>query len=451
MAVSRLDSEITFEGREPRSSYSAITLHRKCPQAWLYRYGMRLERAKDTPSPYLTIGRWWGLLRAVESLERGRKHDSLKFVPDTLDDADEKFSVDPKTVVTDEIFALSENRWKGMTADEKEAFESALGADLPARLHGMFTTWSAENSERFDREHPLGVEVFWKRELPRPESDLAWNLLADPESVPKMHLIGYIDELIYDRQREMVVVLDNKANKELSNANSALDDLMDSQLQLYAWGITPKLKREGLPAPRAIGFDRTRTVAPKTPLITASGSLSKSVTAYDLKTYLEWSEDDTRPSESELAGITELLPDDQRAKTLEILSEPGRVWGKVGEFFVSGAKKGQPKFGLYEVDEKVVEHLRTPVERHRWSRRTQDPVNRRMVETHLRAAVDTAQDIYMTQKRGEATGEAGRNLDRRGCTWCDFQDLCRAQIVGGPRGEYDIESYGLRVRPNKVK
>lgn len=454
MSALMTSTEIDFEGMKPQSSYSALTLHRKCPQAWLYRYGMRLEEDRETASPYLVIGRWWSVLSAAESLERGRAAESLRFIPRDMRDKAEGYDFDPLSVTVSDVLKAAEERWKRIGADDREEFIATLGEPLPDRLRGMYANWDAANPQRFDRERPLGVEVFWKRELPRPEGDLAWNLLADPEAVPKMSLIGFIDELYYDRERDMVVIQDGKANKDVNNVNTSLDDLMDSQLMLYVWGIAPKLKREGIEAPRAISYDRVKSVAPKEPQLTASGGLSKAVTLYDAATYRRWAMEDTRPSPETVQEIIDAAEADETPYTPEQIElmqnlEPGRFWGKPGDFMKSGPRKGQPKFGIYQIDAKVLENLETPSEQAKWARRTVDPVNRRMIEAHLRAAVDTAQDIFMTQKRAEATGQAPRNLDRRGCQFCDFADLCRAQIVGGPGGDYDLESFGLRKKPSK--
>ena len=126
---------------------------------------------------------------------------------------------------------------------------------------------------------------------------------------------------------------------------------------------------------------------------------------------------------------------------------PGPFWGKLGDVYASGAKKGLPKFGTYELDPKMVEKLSAPDERYRWHRRTVKPISTPTVRAHLRSAVDTALDIYQTQQRANATGEGARNLDRFGCGRCDYQDLCRAQLLSGARGDYELESFNLRQRP----
>lgn len=454
MSTANIAELIRYEPDEERTaqaSYSSITLHRKCPQAWYYRYGLKLE--PDTPdlSPFLTIGRWWSAFRAAERLERGRNAETLLQLPRDMKDLDEGYEFDPKTVTISDVLKAAEKRWTSMSIGGREAFEEKLDGPLHERLRHMHQLWELENKDRFDREQVLAVEMFWKRELPRPEGDRAWSLLSDTAvaNVPRMHLIGYIDGVYYDRLRKMVVVQDDKAQSDLANVNSAFDDIMDSQLQLYAWGAAPALKRLGVEAPRAVSYDRVRSVAPKTPVMTAAGGLSKAVTMYDEATYREWALESTRPSNPELEALADELglDDFQREALLEL--PVGRVWGQLGEFFKSGAKKGQAKFGVYSIDEKVLANLSTPVERGRWVKKTFKPLNTAIITTHLRSAVDTAQDIYMTQVRAEHTGEGTRNLDRRGCQMCDFQDICRAQIIGGPRGEYDLPSLGLRVKKSR--
>lgn len=451
MDLNRFETE---PERASQSSYSAMKLHRKCPQAFTYRYIFGLEEESDEPTPYRTLGIWWSVLRAVESLVRGRAAESLVFIPEKLSDKGEGFEFDPHAAEVSDVFEGAERRWKGMSANERDTFTQALGGTLPERLRNMFDLWDEANRTRFEREAPLGAEVYWERELPRPESDARWSLV-DSEKVPTMKLIGYVDEVYFDRERGMVVVRDHKSAKDLSRGNSALDDLMDSQLMLYAWGITPLLKENGLQAPRAVGYDRVRSVAPKEPVLTAAGGLSKSVTAYDLDTYRRWAMTDTRPSDDDLWGMVPEGEDEARQEEFDRLAEhrdklePGRMWGKFGEFYASGAKKGQPKFGIYELDPKVLENLSTPAEKARWVARTLTPVNRHMLEAHLRTAVDSALDIFETTKRVQETGAAARNLDRMGCSFCEFAPLCQAQLIGGPRGEYELEAYGLRQRETK--
>lgn len=437
-----------------QASYSSITLHRKCAQAWYYRHVLDLEQDRDTASPYLTLGRWWSALKAIEVIERGRELESLIDLRKTLKDDAEGYNFDTATATTPDVLIASQRRWKGMSREAQEEFVSIMGEPLPDRLGGMFKMWHEANEDRFDRERPIGVELFWKRALPRPEKDAAWSMLSEEarQKLPTMNLIGFVDYVYFDRERKMVVVRDDKTSKDLSNATSAIDDLMDSQLMLYAWGIAPKLASHGIEAPRAVSYDRVRSVAPRQPQLTAAGGLSKAVTAYDLATYRRWAMTDGRPSPETIAAI-EVEKGMVKGGLQKIIDdlEPGPFWGTPGDFYVSGAKKGQRKFGTYQLDPKVLEALSAPGEQSKWLSRTFKPVNGQVLRAHLRSAVDTAADIFQTQLRAQATGEAARNLDRRGCQMCDFAELCRAQLIGGAGGEYDLESFGLRVRSKTRK
>ena len=73
------DEEWEQNGAEVRAHYSSLTLHRKCAQAWYYRYDLGLNRdVEEVAAPERDFGSWFGALTAAEALERGRKFDSLK-------------------------------------------------------------------------------------------------------------------------------------------------------------------------------------------------------------------------------------------------------------------------------------------------------------------------------------------------------------------------------------
>ena len=199
-----------------------------------------------------------------------------------------------------------------------------------------------------------------------------------------------------------MVVRDHKTGKQLPT-QSALDDMMDSQLQLYAWGAAPQISEWGMGAISATAYDRVKSVKPTTPRLNKSGTLSKTVTQFDLHTYLDW--------------VAE------------------------GQEF-EGLRKDGSGAGIYEAEQSVIDHLMSPAWRTIWHQRTLTPLNTNMIRAHLRSAVDTIADLNQTRHRAEDTGEAARNLTK-GCTWCDFAALCRAQIVGGPDGEYTLVDYRL--------
>src|SRR5699024_11134452 len=71
--------------------YSQINTHRACPQRWQYGAIQRLEedRPEGDAAVELEFGIWWHALRAADSIDRGRKHGSLKQIPETLRTVDD--------------------------------------------------------------------------------------------------------------------------------------------------------------------------------------------------------------------------------------------------------------------------------------------------------------------------------------------------------------------------
>src|SRR3546814_19333303 len=84
----------------------------------------------------------------------------------------------------------------------------------------------------------------------------------------------------------MIVVRDHKTNGTIASAES-LDDLLDSQLHLYAWGVSVHL---GINV-GAVGYDRARSKPAAQPAVTTAGKLSASVTDYDAQAYLAFPDD----------------------------------------------------------------------------------------------------------------------------------------------------------------
>src|SRR5699024_10684359 len=62
------------------ASYSQINTHRACPERWQYGAIQRLEedRPEGDAAVELEFGIRWHALRAADSIDRGRKHGSLK-------------------------------------------------------------------------------------------------------------------------------------------------------------------------------------------------------------------------------------------------------------------------------------------------------------------------------------------------------------------------------------
>lgn len=400
-------------------SYSSLNLHRQCPQAWAYRYLRGIERIEDF-KVHADFGSWFHLVKDAETLERGHRLGSLVFTPAKLDVPNSKTQLvrvgDAPSVtyrlgregpeITPSpslILGLAKRVWERQTLDYQEAFIEALGEDLPTRLTSAFSKWLNEWAKDREHEEPLAVEFKFRRPLP--------DVPGEPV-VP-----GYVDEIYRDTKRGIVVVRDTKTSSKLDAAD-AEDDLSDSQTHLYAWGVEEALKQYGLTVD-AVAYDRVRSVAPKTPKVTTSGGLSASVKDYDLGTYLAWA-----------AG-----PDGE-----------GVLWGEEGEYFKSGKRSGEPKWGRYVAEEKEIARLSSPSARSAWFQRSLTPINRNISRAHVQAAVDTQQAAQQTVHRFKTTGEAPRNFNRRLCGWCDFRKLCRAELISGPGGDFPLSEWNLREK-----
>jgi len=280
-------------------------------------------------------------------------------------------------ITVSEVLRNAEFFWKLLNEDQKESWLNVLGAPLEDRLDDLHSRYTRQWGDE-DKDHdPLAVELSFKVKLPGTDTVLK----------------GQIDYLYRDNSKGGILVArDIKTSKTLSSSES-MSDVLDSQLHLYAFGLKPFLKRNDLPDITAVEYDRVRSAMPKQPVITTTGSLSKSVTGYDLWTYLDWSAD---------------------------LIE----WGTPETFTAAG----KPKFGVYERDAKVVDKLSSPEELGQWFRRTLIPINRNVIRQHVKSAVLTAQDIERTL---ETEPEALARNFTKDCQWCDYAKLCRAEVMSG--------------------
>lgn len=369
-----------------KTSYSALSTLRSCPQRWQYVHVRGIEEV-DRPTPERDLGIWWHAIQAQRAIRRGEEFRTLRFRP--------KYLSTPAGRVLSEsdLPTQLERWWKSLPAETQEAHTDVWRGPVRDRLDQLAQLWLTENLEAASREKVLGVEVRWEREL-----------------LPGVKMVGYIDEVTWDEDRQAVIVRDHKTSKSLA-LKTHLDDLLDSQLALYAWGIRPLLEQWGYPpGVRIIGsYDRVRTLPPKTPKLNLDGTLSRSVQDFDLATYLDF--------------VGEGRP------------YPGRA--KDG----SGA-------GVYVAEESVVEKLTSPAWREQWLDRYDVTLSKRMMESHLQAARDSAVTLEGTRSRAEETGEAGRNLGY-GCRWCPFAKLCAAELVGGPVDPDSLDLYGVQLRETR--
>lgn len=390
------------EGRQ-MLSFSALSAHRKCPAMWAYRYLDRLTPDSNQASLARDFGSMWHALRAIDSVRRGIATGTLRSRPETITTGDfgPTFEADGDSGVyrnaygtartDDELLETLELWYEELAPQQREPWEEEFPDGVIARLTAMNRRWHSRWDADTAHEHVLGVEVEASRNL----GGGRW-------------IQGKVDEVYLDTRSSMVVVRDHKSSGTMPT-DGVVDDLMDSQLYIYAWIIAPTVLEWGHGEPRALAYDRARTAQAKPPQLTKSGTLSKAVTDYDLAAYLDF--------------------------THTPVPYPG-------------LKKDGSGAGVYEREQAVMEKLSTLAAQEVWNRRTRMPVNTNVVLAHLHAAQDTADDQDRTRERVGLGRAPARNIDRRGCKWCDFAGLCRAQMLGGLGAEtsYDPAEFGLRRR-----
>lgn len=366
-------------------SPTSLGTYRACPKKFEFSSLRRLRPAGLTPLITRELGSWWHALRAADAIWRSRKQETPPlYLPDVLSTGDmgPELSVGPHLQKA-HVFAAARTFWDNLPFEQQERWVEKTGAPLPEHLAEMDRRWEAAWGADHENEEVIAVEVQF--EVP----------IADTGVV----LRGRVDEVYRDKRLGLIVVRDHKTNGTIASTES-LDDLLDSQLHLYAWGVSVHL---GVNV-GAVGYDRARSKPAAQPTVTKAGKLSASVTDYDLDAYL--------------------------AFTAEPVPFPG-------------LKKDGSGAGFYERDPKVVEKLQTPAERDKWNRRTLDPINPRMIRGHLQEAVATAEGQAEAKRRFDdpARGPIPRNLSRNGCKSCDFVMLCLDEMRTNQRLE--PASYGL--------
>lgn len=389
----------TAPGERRYASHSSLSKHRECPQKWYYGHVRKLTKVDpEDAAVERDMGSWWHMLRAADSIERGRRFKSLQHMPEELTSTDDgprlRTSWDD---LADKVLDQAKLWWDKQSTSTQAAWLERIGEDLSGRLAALDTRWAAQWDSALQTERPLAVELRWERALPPLPS---WDAVAVD---PNVTLVGYVDEVYYDTKRSVVVCRDHKISKKLGQQTSA-DDMMDSQLQLYAWGANPIVTAWGRGSIKATAYDRVRMVRPPTPKVTISGTLSKSVSDYDLRTYLEWC--DSKPP-------------------------------------YAGRTKDGSQAGIYEQEEREIERLRSPAVISSWFQRTLTPLNPHLIRAHLRAAVDSAIDMGVSYERARLENAAARNLTWGNCRWCDFAGLCRSEMFGGAQGDFNLADFRL--------
>ena len=386
-------------------SYSSTKQHRLCPAQWAFQRLDRIEANPDTREGAdipveRDFGSWWHALRAVDAAQRGTAHGSIKYIPDEISLPEDSMPFE-QIKTPERVLDRLATWWYYAAPATRATWAERLGEDPVTRLRELDERWREQWALDLRYERPIAVELGWEREL--------FVEHADDENGHyglRYVLVGYVDEVFEDTRRGVVVARDHKLHRKLGQISRA-DEMLDSQLSLYAWGAAQRVSELCGKKLQATAYDRVRMTAPKTPVVTKSGTLSKSTTDYDVATYLRW-----------CAGQPEY----------------------------PGLKKDGSGAGVYEAEQQVVERLSTPGARAEWFARSLTPLSSHTTRAHLQAALDSARTMSATRERHADTNLAPQNFGAA-CRWCDYAQLCHAQLVGGPSETYDLESMGLRKRP----
>lgn len=377
-------------------SFSQAQSLARCERRWVYRYGEGLR--SDRPNNLGAIrGQAWHAVQAAALIERGLDKGSLLWLPITIEvmDGVEIDLLCSRGEILAKVMQAVVDWEQDQDTEYRDAMVSEYGAPLSERLREVYRRYQDRWAEEDAYRSPLLVEWTWTREAPNGR----W-------------LTGRLDSVVYDEDQDLIVVVDSKSHKSWPAEHDAVLDLMGSQNHLNAWGVAPDLRRlSGSAAlvPQAVEFDRVRFKMPTTPVLTQAGALSKSVTDFDALTYREWAEQGQRPEPTAAA-----------------------------------LKKGltQADMPLYSFDQELYDRLLEADREGAWFRRSLKPLSMNAVEAHVKSLQSAA-------ARSEGIDYDTAVLSpSNDCQWCEFSQLCRAEIVGGkiPYEELNLHEFGLRKK-----
>jgi hypothetical protein len=430
------------------ASNSSLSVVRVCERKFAYKYPLKVKPV-DRESSAMLLGSWWHALRAIDSTERGIKHESLlkpttprstgdsglTLVPDGTDllvkGLQGSTDLGRLSLSAGSVLIAASAWWAEQTSEKADEYLAKWGASLPDLLDGLNSRWLDHYAEALPSQRPLLVEQKWERQVGNTD----------------LYLIGYTDEVQHDLSKGVTVVVDWKSHASWPSESESVLDLMDSQLHLYAWGVSALLADTKYSV-QALTYDRVRVKNPATPTLTKTGNLSKATTDYDLWSYLRWVETgptyerykkDVTEDELEIALYAEAnLRVTADGVTLdEALSyvKPSDLWQHI-----------DLNATITEPSPKVVESLSGFDVQDKFFRRHLVPVNVSVIKAHLRAAVSG----YEQGNRVRADVKAGKDIARspgKACAWCEYLPVCKAEMFGDVSGSADPASFNLKALP----
>lgn len=384
-----------------RHSYSSLRTLQECERKFAYRYVEGLSPIGDEPIKFLRGHAFHALVQA-DLLQRGAQKGSLLSRPDkfTVFQGSLELGINwsnpelptiaspdhgPELPLTPFTVIDHMRVWEaGLVGERRDAIESDLGASLCDRMTELWHRYAAHWFEETNRQLPLLTEQWWMRVAPNGRV-----------------LQGRIDAVVYDPETALCIVRDTKTHESWPSESDTVMDLMESQNHMNLWGVAPDLRQlsEGLYVPQAVEFDRVRTKRPTEPKLTQKGVLSLSIKDFDGYTYTNWCA--TKPT-----------------------------------FEVKVKGQDEPSIEVYTFDQAVYD--KAEENREAWFRRSLKPLSMNAVTAHVMAAQAQA-------ARAEVLTTADSGLaPSKNCGWCDYSQLCRAEIIGGKIENLVPQDWNLR-------
>lgn len=275
---------------------------RRCKKQYHYSYIENIQ--KKRPSLPLVRGIWLHYCLQAQFLKWGIEDGTLLEIPESIDiddvgEVEIRFAEDktPGLIVSHTegltsyplsaagmLNLLEEQVWSRLFTAEKDKYIED-GHTLPQATRRILEEYFYFYRDSFKNRNfrVLLVEVEWQREY----EDEAFE--------------GRIDYIIQDIDTDLIVCGDWKSTKREPSAEYKF---MESQLNLYPWGVAPKLIEHGLPKKQvdnmAVEFDYLSTKLPTKPRQNQNGELSKAKINTTYLTFsraiqeygLKWSKED---------------------------------------------------------------------------------------------------------------------------------------------------------------
>ena len=364
--------------------YSGITAFQRCPRKFYYRYIEGLRSEADPLAP--TRGTWMHTLLAAHMINLGvfksSLHSNIRLqMPDDVG----------TMLVGEDVNAMSAlnrlNEWWGRLPEALREDYTVSGLTLPQVCHALWMAVEENLQEFFDRIKPIYVEQPWERD----------------------GLYGTVDLVYQDEVTDNLGIVDWKTTGSMPDGAYRL---MDAQLYLYAWGISPDLERIGFKSIDEVAQVYVWTSPPKAPSLKKDGGLSKAKG----KTIGEWARG---YAHYHLLNTDDAAGDPLKPDLEEWIAEN-------------------------DATDKYVEHRPMPI---------LDSVARQVLSDFALTVEEVSDllDLAEGSHGEEGQMESKRKLEQRvvdrSCEWlCEFKDLCFAELMGNDtteiRERFEIEGVG---------